>query len=87
MHPADALFKEKVYDLSYALQCIQGYWRRAPAKEYSHEALNMACRELSSKPWLYNFLSEWAKEFLNIPVKSCLSSAHYSPVSELPHWA
>lgn len=58
MDPADALFKEELYDLSYALQCSQGYWRRAPAKEYSQEALNMACRELSSKPWLYNFLSE-----------------------------
>lgn len=83
--PADALFKEELYDLSYTLRCIQGYWRRAPAREYRQEALNMACRELSSKLWLYDVLSEWAKEFLNIPGRSCWSSAHYSPVSELPH--
>lgn len=59
----------------YISSCASPVWRRAPFKEYRQEALNMAHREVSSKPWLLNFLFEWATDFLNT-TKDLTDSQH-----------
>lgn len=49
MGRAVALFKEELYDLSYTLMCIQGYWRKTPSREHGRQAG-------VTKAWLQNFL-------------------------------
>ena len=57
MGRAVALFKEELYDLSYTLMCIQGYWRKTPSREHRLVALNMTGRQAGvTKAWLQNFL-------------------------------
>ncbi|CAL8361143.1 unnamed protein product [Merluccius merluccius] len=67
MDPADGLFKEELYDLSYSLICLHGTWKRTPSSEDKEAALALAHREVSSKPWLRRLLPDWLRNFVDTP--------------------